>query len=181
MKITFPIKTAKEIVDECDNKLGNGKLLYNISWYKDQDFYTKEKSRPRTMEVSDEIEHFGKTWDECNSLKKEGDEMMNMAEYLYFIQEYYKRNKDYPDYKWSWTSSRSSFGRIVCLGFCGADGVGVDDYYPGYSYSNLGVRFFRSVGTDSLGSKPGQGETFESRLKVLEDWKDHVIKSMNQK
>jgi len=57
LKITFPEKTAKEIVDECNNKLGSGKLLYNTSWYEKEAFYTTEKTRPGTRYVSKELVH----------------------------------------------------------------------------------------------------------------------------
>src|ERR1035437_5827446 len=53
--IHIPSKTAKEIVEECDNKVAGGKLLYSTSWYENEDFYTKEKCRPRTVKIPTEI------------------------------------------------------------------------------------------------------------------------------
>lgn len=119
MLITFPNKSAKEIVEECCNKLGSGKLLYS-TWLEGQDFFTKEKCRSRTVEVSDQIKHLDKTWDECSDfVKKKGGEMLNFAEYIWFVKCHFERTGKYPEeneYKWSWTSSRSSLGYLVCVG-----------------------------------------------------------------
>lgn len=135
MKITFPNKTAKQIVEACDNRLGTGKLLYSISWYEKENFYTKEKCRPRTVEVSDEIVGLDKDWNECAELvKKEGGEMLNFAEYVFFITEYFKQTGKYPEenkYLYSWTSSRSSGGYLVGVGECDSGGVGVCVDRPG--------------------------------------------------
>lgn len=167
MKITFPNKTAKEIVDECHNKLGSDKLLYNPKgWYEKEDFYTKERCRQGTKEVSYSIEHYNKSWNECNLMGEEN--MLNFAEYIWFIKTYLEETGKYPEeneYKWSWTSSRSSYGRLVYVGCCGGDGVYVYDDEPDYSDSRLGVRFFRSEKI-----KLGQSEAFESRLEKIESW-----------
>jgi hypothetical protein len=171
MKITFPNKTAKEIVEDCDNKLGDGKLGDGNSWYKDEDFYTKEKCRPRTAKVGD-IEHLGSTFDECVDSEDPFDEMMNFAEHLWFLLEYWKEHKAYPPdiLKYSWTSSRSSYGGLVVIGGCDSDGVGVGLWRPDGSGSALGVRFSRSVATP--GAKPEQGvaDSLEARIEALEKW-----------
>ena len=66
MKITFPNKTAKEIVDECSNTLNGHKLLWNTDWYENEDFYTKEKCQEGTRNIiTDMTDTLGKTWDEC--------------------------------------------------------------------------------------------------------------------
>lgn len=148
IKVNFPNKTAKEIMDECGNKLGNGKLLYNTNWYENEDFFTKEKCRPGVRYVSKDLIGKGKNWNECSALLKDGEreiEMLNFAEALYFVQEYYKQTNSYPwAGDWSWTSSRSSDGRLVGLGLCDAVGVGVDCFDPRSSDSYLGVCFSRS-------------------------------------
>lgn len=156
MKITFPNKIAQEIVKDCNNKLGNSKLLWS-TWIESEDFYTKEKCRPRTIEVSDEIEHYDKNWNECKELVGE-DNMLNFAETLWFLLEYWKQKGEYPKdaLKWSWTSSRSSLGYLVFVGYADADGVVVGHGRPVYSGSSLGVRFFRSAAIP--GAKPEQGE-----------------------
>ncbi len=65
MLVNFPKKTAKEIYEECGKKLGKGKLLYDIDWYKNEDFFTKEKCRESTREIiTDLTPTLGKTWDE---------------------------------------------------------------------------------------------------------------------
>lgn len=146
IKVNFPNKTAKEIMDECGNKLGDGKLLYDTNWYENEDFFTKEKCRPGVRYVSKELIGKGKDWNECVALLKDGErEMLNFAEALYFVQEYYKQKNSYPwNSDWSWTSSRSSYGPLVNLGRCDAGGVGVGYYVPRYSFSFLGVCFSRS-------------------------------------
>lgn len=149
IKVNFPNKTAKEIMDECGNKLGNGKLLYNTNWYENEDFFTKEKCRPGVRYVSKDLIGKGKNWNECSALLKDGEreiEMLNFAEALYFVQEYYKQTNSYPwAGDWSWTSSRSSLGRLVCLGGCDAGGVYVVYDDPGHSGSCLGVCFSKAV------------------------------------
>lgn len=176
MRITFPSKTAKQIVEACKNKLGSGKLLYNTDWYEKEDFYTTEKCRKGTFEISDEIIGYGKNWNECKDLiEKEGSQMLNFAEYVFFVQEYHKATGKYPEdgeWKYSWTSSRSSHGDLVLVGYCDSGGVLVSrGGEPGGSGSGLGVRFSRSVAI--RGAKAIQAEaesgSLESRVRALED------------
>lgn len=155
MQITFPNKTAKEIVEECKNVLGSGKLLWS-TWMEDQDFYTKEKCRQRTVEVSDGIEHLGKTWNECNSLKVGSMDMLNFAEALWFLKTYYEKTGKYFDDRWFWTSSRSSYGDLVGVGRCDSGGISVGSDGPDDSGSRRGVVFSRSAAT--LGAEAGQAE-----------------------
>lgn len=181
MKITFPNKTAKEIMEACDNKLGVGKLLgYPEGWYKYEKFYTEEKCRPRTVYIESEIVGLNKDWHECDELvKKEKGEMLNMAEMVYFIQEYFKEYGKYPDDNYSWTTSRSSDGGLVYVGGADAGGVRVDDGGPGVSRSSLGVRF--SCSEQDSGAKSEQDEassdgTLESRIKSLESDMEKIKK-----
>lgn len=180
MKITFPNKTAQEIMNDCNNILGNGKLLYGLkSWYKNEDFFTKEKCRPITVEIEIELIGKNKDWNECKELvKKEEGEMLNFPEMIYFYQEYFKQTGKYIDeYEWSWTSSRSSDGRLVDVGRCASDGVGVSHDRPVDSRSDLGVRFSSSA---LPVAKAGQAEaiplvtlnteTLEKRLEKIEAW-----------
>lgn len=148
MKLTFPNKTAQEIVNDCNNKLGNGILLWNpTGWYETEDFFTKEKCRPITVEIETELIGKGKDWNDCKELvEKEKGQMLNFAEMIFFYQEYFKATGKYIDKdEWSWTSSRSSDGFLVCVGRCDSVGVSVSLSWPGRSLSNLGVRFFRSA------------------------------------
>lgn len=145
--ITFPDKTAKEIVAECGNELGKGKLLHITSWYENEYFYCKEKCRPGTRLVSKELIGLGKDWNECETLaKEEGGEMLNFAESVYFIQEYFKKTGEYPwNMNCSWTSSRSSYGRLVILGYGDVGGVYVDGHNPRFSDSSLGLCYQKTV------------------------------------
>ena len=140
--VTFPNKTAKEIVDECNNKLGNGKLLYDPSWYKNEDFYTKEKPRKGTWKISTKIDHLGKLFNEC---KEEGLDMLSFVELLWVAIIYYSITDKYffKDY-YSWTKSLASDGDFVLFGFFGGTGASVYGSRPGTSDSNVGLSF--SVG-----------------------------------
>lgn len=156
--IDFPEKTAKEIIGECNNKVGEGKLVWSTdSWYKNEDFYTKEKSRTGKRWVSKELAMMGMSWNACDrSLKEDGDEMLNFAETLWFLKTYIETFKEYPDdLNYSWTSSRSSYGSLVYVGRCASDGVRVGRGSPGGSLSRLGVRFSRS---SPVGAKAVQSE-----------------------
>lgn len=147
---TFPQKTAKEILG--DNKLPNGNpILWNIEWYKNEDFFTKELPRKGSVTVNLELLHKGKSWDECTKIAKdEGQEMLNFAEVVYLLKTNEQFWKLFENYQYTWTSSRSSFGLLVNVGDADSNGVcGVLDG-PRFSYSNLGVCFSRS---ESL--KPG--------------------------
>lgn len=146
LKVTFPNKTAKEIIDECENKLGKDKFLYNTEWYKNEKFFTEEKCRPGIRYVSKELIGLDKDWNECKELVENQDgEMLNFAETIFFIQEYFEQTDEYPwNLKWSWTSSRSSFGDLVRAGGCDSGGVDVVRDFPGRSGSDLGVCFSRS-------------------------------------
>lgn len=145
-RITFPEKTAKEIMDKCSNKLGDGKFLYNVDWYKNEDFFTKEKTRPGVRYVAKDFIGQRKDWNECKELvEKEKGEMMNFAELLWLHKTYFEEHKLYLDSNlWSWTSSRSSDGNFVFAGGAGAGGLGVGRGGPGGSGSDIVVRFFRS-------------------------------------
>lgn len=129
--VTFPSKTAKEIVEECDNKVGNGKLLYNTEWYKDEDFFKKEKTRKGTKTINLELLHKGKTWDECKELVGE-ENMLNFAEVVYLMREFPEQLKGVlKDWHYTWTSSRDSDGGLVCAGYFDSGGANVSRRGPG--------------------------------------------------
>ena len=135
MKITFPNKTAKQLYEECGNKLGKGKLLYNIDWYKNEDFFTKEKCRKGTREIiTDLTPTLGKTWDECSHL----GQMLNFAELLWCV---IKIPDFLKEFKHSWTSSRASYGDFVVAGDFDDDGGFVSWRGPRDSRSDVGCAF----------------------------------------
>ena len=134
MKITFPNLTAQEIVKKYNNKLGSGKLLWNIDWYKDEDFYTTEKCRKGTREIiTDMNDTLGKTWNEC----KEKGNMLTFAELLWCVIQI----PDFLKNNYSWTSSSSSGGDFVGAGNFGGGGGGVGGGGPGRSASDIGCAF----------------------------------------
>lgn len=155
--IYIPSITMKEIVEEADNKASNGKpLMYNISWYKDEKFYTEEKAREGWYVVSERLMGKNKNWGEQETeIKNLKGERLNAAEELYIQYAYEKVNgerltygeqcKKDSSYNWeySWTSSLSSLGSVVDVGFFDAVGVFVADDYPGYRNDLLGFRLSR--------------------------------------
>ena len=134
MRIVFPNKTAKEIVDECNNTLNGHKLLWNIDWYKNEDFYTKEKCREGSREIiTDMSDTLGKTWNECDKM---GD-MLTFAELLWCVIQI----PDFLKNNYSWTSSRASVGEFVLAGYFGDGGGVVGGSGPGRSGSIIGCTF----------------------------------------
>lgn len=144
--ITFPEKTAKEIVDECSNEITGGKLVWQGSWIIDQDFYTKEKCRTRTVKIPTEILYAGKTWDECKELIGE-EKMFNYAEIIYMLRESESFRKLF-DWNnsvcYTWTSSRASDGNLAIAGDFDSGGVRSNGWVPGASDSRMGVCLSRS-------------------------------------
>ena len=172
MKITFPNKTAKQLYEECGNKLGKSKLLYNNDWYKNEDFFTKEKCREGTREIiTDLTPTFGKTWDEC----KEMGEMLNFAELLWCV---IKIPDFLKEYKYSWTSSRTSDGSFVVAGDFLDDGGAVSGGRPRYSPSIIGCAFsavaLKSSTIEPL--KSDEASSLGARIKLLEDDVDKIKK-----
>lgn len=145
--ITFPEKTAQQIVDECDNKVDGGKLLWITDWYKNEDFFTEETCRPRTVIIPTEIEMAGKSWNECH--ESSPDDMFNFAEIMYMLRESesFRKLLPYPNDSgvyYTWTSSRDSGGGLVIAGGFDSDGAHVDRWGPGNAGSNFGVCLSRS-------------------------------------
>ena len=177
MKITFPNKTAEEIVNECHNKVRGSKLLWNIDWYKNENFYTKEKCRLGTREVNTDLtDTLGKTWNEC---KEKGD-MLNFAELLWVIIQC----PDFLNNNCSWTSSRTSGGFFVYAGDFGDDGGNVHSLRPRYSHSTLGCAFsavklcdssIETLKGDETSSR-GADEIFEKCKKYIDERFERVSK-----
>lgn len=145
--VTFPELTAKDIVKQCANKVESGKLLYG-DWYKKEDFYTKETTRPGTRIVNVELLHNGKSWNEIKNMGME-DNMLNFAETVYLLKES-KEFRDMLRYGndsgawWTWSTTRASDGRLVYVGDFGDGGADVDRDSPGSRDGALGVSFSRS-------------------------------------
>ena len=140
----FPEVTAAEIIKKAKNKTSKSTpILYNIdSWYKNEDFYLKEKTRPGKRYVSLTVENKYQTWDECNNK----GEMLNFAEILYVMVEHEKKTGvKLLENEWSWTSSVSSGGFLVYLGFFDSLGASVGGAEPGSSVPKFGVLFSRSL------------------------------------
>lgn len=164
MKITFPDKTAKQIVKDCGNKLGNGKLLYDTDWYENEPFYTKEKCRPRTVEVS--IGNYGDSFIDCDETLK--GSMLSFAELLYVMTQ--GGLPELKGFKYSWTSSRASDGDFVLAGVFVADGGYVGGHGPGGSDSYLGCAFsVEKIEPSKIESLNGdKAASLEARVSELE-------------
>ena len=140
--IYIPSLTMKEIVEKADNKTSDGKpLMYNISWYKDEKFYTEEKAREGWRIVAEHLIGKNLNWNEQEEeLKKLGGERLNVAEEIYILYAYEKVKgkrltygadvKPY-GYEYSWTSSLSSSGEVVLVGAFDEYGVYVIRGTPG--------------------------------------------------
>ena len=174
MKITFPSLTAKQIVQKYNNKFGKGKLLYNIDWYKNEDFFTKEKCQKGTREIiTDLTPTFGKTWNEC----KEMGEMFNFAELLWCVIKIpgFLRNN------YSWTCSRTSHGYFVDAGSFGDGGGGVDGSGPGGSHSAVGCAFSAvALKSSSIEALTGdEASSLGARVEYLESQMKKIIEVIN--
>lgn len=146
-EIDFPEITAKEIYKKSKNKAHGGKLFYNTDWYKNENFFTTEKSRPGKRRVYKTMLGLGKSWDECNKLSIEnGYEMLNFPEMMYLLwkEKESKNMVGSNPYRYSWTSSRDSVGGLVDVGYFDSGGSDVNGWAPGHSGSSLGVCFSRS-------------------------------------
>lgn len=155
IKITFPKKsiTAEQIMKSCDNTVDGQKLSYSTDWYKNQDFFTKEKTRHGTYEIDLQITLKNKTYSETlkdvsESLPR-GAEILNFAEYLYAVKESAEFRKVLNN-GWIWTSSVESAGYYVCVGSFDEHGLHVDNW-DGRPVINVGVGASRKV----RGSKSG--------------------------
>jgi hypothetical protein len=147
--VDIPEVTAQELYQKTGNKLGEGKLLYNIDWYENEPFFTTEKSRAGHYEIEVELleESRNKTHVEQDELLRKNKAIrFNFAEVLYIAIEYYKQTGNYwlPN-GYYWTCSLSSDGGLVVFGACAAVGANVDDWLPRVSGVHLGVVLSRSV------------------------------------
>lgn len=143
--------TMKDIVEKCDNKTSKGTpLLYYISWYKDENFYTKEKTRGGKHAFSKTLleESRNKTWHEQEALLKKNNSIrFNAAELLYILWSHEKETGEMLLSGWNyyWTSSSASDGRFVRVGYFDSSGVDVSRHTPDRSSSDLGVCVSRSL------------------------------------
>ena len=144
-------------------------MKFYSDWWENEGF-AKEKARKITVKIPLEFptETLNKTWNEANKM----GELLSAAEYLQVLWLHYQKTKEYlhTDY-WSWTSSRSSDGRLVCLGCCASRGASVRRGGPGYSYSRLGV--VHSSKSKSVSLEPSEF-LVSSDLVRLETKIDHL-------
>lgn len=144
----FPQITAKELIEEYDNKTSVGTpILYEINWYKDEKFFTTEKTRPGKRWMQKEIGNKGKSWTECNKLAKEQRyELPSFAELLYFLVEYERitGTRLMSDWEFPWTNSRASGGKLVYVGAFDGGGASVGSYRPVVRLDVIGSSFSRS-------------------------------------
>lgn len=141
--VDFPAKTMKETCEETGNKAGDGKLLYDVSWYANEEFYTTEKCRAGKRIVSLELAHKGKSWNECKSLLKDGDEMLSPAEVVYLLAYVPEYREVLKGWNYTWTSGRGSGGSLVFVGAFDGLGAVVFSRSAGYSRDSLGLSFSR--------------------------------------
>lgn len=141
--VDFPAKTMKEIYEETGNKAGDGKLLYDVSWYANEEFYTTEKCRAGKRIMSLELAHKGKSWNKCKGLLKDGDDMLSPAEVVYLLAYVPEYRDVLKGWNYTWTSRRGSGGHLVCVGSADGGGAYVRSDSADASDDDLGLSFSR--------------------------------------
>ena len=166
--VDFPEMTAEQIYEESGNKAGKNKLFYNTSWYKNEDFFTKEKTRKGKREIILELQYVDESWNECDRLR--GDlEMLNFAEVMYLLwkkKEMRVLLNSSNNICYTWASSRSTDGYLVYLGSFDSEGVYGNGWRPDYRHGYLGVSLSRSV--ETLVSSDSPFDSLEKRVRALE-------------
>ncbi len=114
-------------------------------WWKDEPF-AKEKPPAGKYEINFEKRLLGMTFDEAKKNLPKVYDFPHPAVVLEAIFSHYKKTGErlLEDW-WTWTSSRSSVGKLVYVGWSDAGGVYVDDWPPDSSFDSLGVSFSRSL------------------------------------
>lgn len=191
--------TGEKLFELTGNKTSDSKkLFYDTNWYKNEDFFTKEKPKDGWKLVAKEVisgsadknylqqtetivdylkndvfknkplpEEYQKAIDGFESKKQEikkllGSDWEKAAEelekleitkltretpveafYRLILNEKENKNRLLPD-KYTWTSRRSSDGRLVSVGDFASSGVLVNGHRPDDSRGFLGVSFSRS-------------------------------------
>lgn len=143
--VDFAAKTMKEIYEDTGNKAGDGKLLYDVSWYANEEFYTTEKCRAGKRIVSLDLAHKGKSWNECKGLLKDGEEMLSPAEVVYLLAYVPEYREVLKGWNYTWTSGRVSDGNLVYVGEFGGEGALVSRDSAGPSDDDLGLSTSRKV------------------------------------
>lgn len=160
--IYIPAISAKEVYEKTGNKLLDGKLLYDIDWYKDEVFFS-EKAKAGWYIVGKELipETRNKTYAEQDEiLTRLGSGRLSVAEICYFVWAYSSTEKRVlSDWEYHWSSSRSSGGNLVSFGRADAEGAYLAGWEPDDASVNLGVVLSRSL--DNLNLEIG---TFENEL-----------------
>ncbi len=138
--IYFPAVTMKDIYERSGNKQNNGDpLLYSISWYEKEKFFTEEKCREGWKLVPKKMIGHDMNWNEQEKLIPEGCYRPNAAEALYIM---YAVEKATGKRVWSneycWTSSLASGSDLVDSGNLGDYGAFVASPHPGVLPRHLG-------------------------------------------
>ena len=177
--IYIPAISAKDIYKKCGNQTPSGKLLYDIDWYKNEAFFA-EKAKAGWYVIGKTLEPktLSKTYAEQDEiLKSLGSGRLSMSEITYFIYAYDVQNKErlLSGYKYHWSASRSSAGRLVFFGYADALGAYIDGWRPGSTSDDLGVVLSKSLSADNLTVDSFEtlgntySENWEARISALEE------------
>lgn len=145
--IDMPSMTMKDIYKKSGNKTSKGTpLFYNTGWYENEDFFTKEKTRKGKWKVSKTLleETRNKTWNEQEEiLKSKGATRLNAAEVMYILWQHEKTTGErlLDDWNYTWTSSKTSDGRLAYVGIFSDSGGYVYRGRAGISSGSLGSVF----------------------------------------
>lgn len=167
--ITFPKKslTAQQIMKSCDNTIDSGKLLWNTVWYKNEKFFTTEKTRQGTYEIDCEITHRNETFEEAKSNIVKGNEILSFTDYLYIITKSAEFRNMLKGYNYIWTSSKTDAGNVSCVGNFNEDGLHVGHWY-GLRVDHVGVGASRIyLNPQSLVPSESLNLSLESAIKIV--------------
>ena len=131
---------TQAIVDYLVNQVYEGEELPAV-YQSAIDEFAANKDRLATLMDKD----WKKAAEELAALKVNQLFRLSPGELVYSIALYQGVNRErLLENMYSWTASRDARGRLVVVGFAGADGAGVDGDVPGDSGGYLGVLFSRS-------------------------------------
>ncbi len=142
--IRFPEKalSLNDIYEQSGNKTSKDTPIFYSHWWKDEKFASKEKTRQGNYSFGTMLldETRNKTWHEQEAiLKEKGCERMNAAEIAYILWQHEKATGERLLDGWNfyWTSSRSSRGLLVSVGYFDGGGVRVGGDDPRDRFDGL--------------------------------------------
>ena len=134
------ITTLRDLFGD-KNPFGNGRIFYNQTWYNNEDFAQEQLKPGIGLPTRNVIRKtLGKTWNDQEQVLEKDEWRREATEAVWDTILYYAVNgKRLLEKTYDWTRRRTSDGYLVCVGVFDSDGLRVGNWYPGYSYSDIGV------------------------------------------